>query len=163
MEPDGFEGIPEADLAFAASVFVARPPEVLYAMVSDITRMGQWSPVCRACFWESDARGVGAWFVGRNERPERTWETRSLVVADEPGREFAWAVYGDRARWGYAFRPVEGGTEVTESWQFLPGGKVSFRERYGDDARREVAARVSAARTGIPATLAAIKRAAEAG
>lgn len=55
-------------------------------MVSDVTRMGEWSPVCRACWWDEGAGPrVGAWFTGRNELPERTWETRSVMVAAEPG------------------------------------------------------------------------------
>ena len=79
-----------------------------------------------------------------------------------PGREFAFAVHGTIARWGYTFTPVDGGTEITESWEFLPGGLEMFKERFGDDAEAQVANRVEAARTGIPATLAALKRAAEA-
>ncbi|HRQ00051.1 MAG TPA: SRPBCC family protein, partial [Terrimesophilobacter sp.] len=59
------------------SVTIAAAPEVLYAMVSDVTRMGEWSPVCKACWWEDDARGVGAWFTGRNVTETNTWETKS--------------------------------------------------------------------------------------
>lgn len=151
------------ELQRSGSVHIARPPDDVYRMVADVTRMGEWSPVCRACWWEAEARGEGAWFVGRNELPERTWETRSRVVADRPGEEFAWAVGGDRVRWGYTFRAVEGGTEVTETWDFLPAGLALFDERYGAGAADEVAARSEAARTGIPATLAGIKRSAEEG
>lgn len=150
-------------LTHAGSVIVARSPEDLYAMVSDITRMGEWSPICRACWWdEGDGPRVGAWFTGRNELPERTWETRSKVVAADPGREFAFVVAGTIARWGYTFTAVDGGTEITESWEFLPGGIALFEERFGDEAQAQIADRVEKARTGIPETLAAIKRAAEA-
>jgi Polyketide cyclase / dehydrase and lipid transport len=143
---------------------IARSPKELYDMVSDITRMGEWSPVCKACWWdEGDSARVGAWFTGRNETPERTWETRSQVVAAEPGREFAFAVFGDRARWGYTFTAVDRGTQVTESWAFLPGGVTAFEERYGADAWRQITDREQAAHAGIPATLAALKRAAESG
>jgi Polyketide cyclase / dehydrase and lipid transport len=150
--------------SFRDSIVITRSPQELYDMVSDITRMGEWSPVCKACWWdEGDSARVGAWFTGRNETPERTWETRSQVVAAEPGREFAFAVFGDRARWGYTFTAVEGGTEVTESWDFLPGGVAAFEERYGADAGKQVTEREQAARAGIPATLAALKLAAESG
>jgi len=149
-------------LTHSDSIFIARPPEELYAMVSDVTRMGEWSPICKACWWdEGDGPRVGAWFTGRNELPERTWETRSQVVAAEPGREFAWVVNGSVVRWGYTFEPAEGGTEVTESWEFLPDGYGFFEERFGDGAAAQIADRHEKARTGIPATLAAIKRAAE--
>jgi hypothetical protein len=153
-----------ADLTFSDSVVVARTPEDLYDLVSDVTRMGEWSPICKACWWEEgESLRVGAWFGGRNELPERTWETRSEVVAAERGSEFAFVVGGTIARWGYTFTPVDGGTELTESWEFLPAGVAWFGERFGDQADAQVANREEAARTGIPATLAAIKRTAESG
>ncbi|MCV7282334.1 SRPBCC family protein [Mycolicibacterium flavescens] len=146
------------------SIHVAAPPEVLYEMVSDVTRMGDWSPICRACWWdEGDGPCVGAWFTGRNVTPEQTWETRSQVVAADPGREFAWEVNGGWVYWGYTFEPADGGTKMTEHWELRPVGVEGFREHFGDRADEEIAARREAARTGIPATLAAIKAAAERG
>lgn len=146
------------------SILVAVDPGRLYEMVSDVTRMGEWSPICRACWWdEGGGPRVGAWFTGRNETPERTWETRSQVVAADPGREFAWEVNDGWVYWGYRFEPVDGGTRLTESWELLPKGVNGFRERFGATADAEIDKRREAARTGIPATLAAIKAAAETG
>lgn len=139
-------------------------PDAVYALVADITNMGKWSPVCQECWWdEGDGPRVGAWFSGRNVLPERTWETRSEVVAADPGREFAFVVNGTIARWGYAFAPVDGGTEVTESWEFLETGRPQFEQWFGDQADAQIAERYELAKTGIPETLAAIKRTAEAG
>jgi len=143
------------------SIIVSRPAEELYAMVSDVTRMGEWSPVCTGGWWDDDSRGVGAWFTGHNETATKTWETRSRVAADEPGREFAFVVGGDRTRWGYTFTPVPGGTELTESWEILPAGETYFAERFGASAEAEIAQRRDTARSGIHDTLAAIKNAAE--
>jgi len=152
------------NLTYSESIVVARPAEVVYDMVSDVTRMGEWSPICRACWWDDgDGPREGAWFTGRNELPERTWETRSLVLAAERGKEFAFGVNGSWARWGYTFAPADGGTLVTESWEFLPDGIAGFHERYGADAERQISLREQAARSGIPVTLAALKRAAELG
>lgn len=146
------------------SIHVAADPQTLYEMVSDVTRMGEWSPICRACWWdEGDGPAVGARFTGRNETSERTWETRSQVVAADPGRTFAWEVNDGWVYWGYSFEPMDGGTKLTESWEFLPKGVAGFREYFGDQADTEIDKRREAARTGIPATLAAIKRAAEMG
>src|SRR3954447_18995062 len=123
------------DVHHEDSVVVARGSDELYDMVADVTRMGEWSPVCKACWWdEGSGPSVGGWFTGRNELPERTWETRSEVVVADRGREFAWKVAGRLARWGYTFTPADGGTEVTESWEFLPDGLEMFKERFGDDA-----------------------------
>ena len=160
MEDGTLRGMP--DLTHSASVVVAVPPEELYDLVSDVTRTGEWSPVCVACWWDEGATGrAGDWFTGRNVTPERTWETRSLVAVADRGREFAWLVGGSRARWGYLLEPVGGGTRLTETWAFLPDGLAFMEERYGDGAPEQVRARVRAAHEGIPVTLAAIKRIAE--
>lgn len=50
---------------------------------------------------------------------------------------------------------------MTESWVFTEKGQNFFQERFGDAAADEIAAREAAAREGIPATLAAIKKAIE--
>jgi hypothetical protein len=149
----------------SGSIVIKRSPKELYDMVADVTRMGEWSPVCTACWWdEGDGPHVGAKFTGRNERPERTWETRSEVVMADHGREFAWIVAEPptRARWGYSFVAVDGGTEVIETWELPPEGSAFFEEMFGDDAAKEIAMRSDAAENGIGATLAAIKGVAEA-
>jgi hypothetical protein len=151
------------DVKVSGSISVAAQPDKLYAMVSDVTRMGEWSPACRACWWEAGAGPeVGAWFTGRNETPDRTWEARCQVTAAVPGRKFGWEVYEGLAYWEYNFESGDGGTRVTESWQFLPAGIAMFRERYGTEADVEFEQRRVAAKESITATLAAIKNAAEA-
>lgn len=152
-----------AELRHQESIDVAADAESLYEMLTDIGRTGEWSPVCISCWWEDtdQAGAVGAWFVGRNEQPDRTWETRSLVVVADRPHEFAWVVGGGFVRWGYTFTPVKSATRVIESWEFLPEGIAMFEKKYGDRAPVEIAARTAAAFDGIPKTLAAIKRIAE--
>lgn len=146
------------------SVTVEASAEALYDLVSDVTRTGEWSPVCTSCWWDDEAEAgrVGAWFTGRNELPNRTWETRSVVVAAEHGREFAWVVGGSFVRWGFTLAPAPTGTILTESWEFLPGGIAMFEEKFGDRAPTEITDRTQQALDGIPKTLAAIKQIAEA-
>ncbi|HEY1829904.1 MAG TPA: SRPBCC family protein [Acidimicrobiales bacterium] len=152
------------ELRHSDSIFIKRSPADLYDMVADVTRMGEWSPVCTACWWdEGEGPHLGAKFTGRNERPERTWETRSEVVTADPGREFAWVVAEPptRARWGYSFVAVDGGTTVTETWELPPEGAAFFETRFSEDAAQEIRTRSEAAKNGIAATLAAIKGSAE--
>ncbi len=151
-----------SEFEYSASIDIESDPEALYALVSDVTRMGQWSPICRACWWDEGAGPqVGGWFTGRNETPDRTWETRSQVVVADPGREFAWEVNEGWVRWGFVLTPIDDGTRLTEQWAFLPKGRAGFAERFGDQADAQIAARTEAAHRGIPETLAAIKRTAE--
>ena len=148
---------------YQESVTVLAPAEALYDMVSDITRTGEWSPVCTSCWWDEEAQAgqVGAWFNGHNELPDRTWETRSEVVVAERGREFAWVVGGSFVRWGFTLVPAGQVTTLTESWEFLPGGIAMFEEKFGDEANAQITDRTHQALVGIPKTLAAIKRIAE--
>jgi len=150
------------EFTHAESIVVAAPPARVYDVVSDVTRTGEWSPVCTGCTWdEGDGPRLGAHFTGRNEVPGRVWETRSEVVAADPGRAFAWEVNGGFVRWGYELEPDGEGTRLTETWDFREMGREFFRQKYGADGEQQIAERVAAARSGIPATLAAIKRVVE--
>ena len=100
------------------------------------------------------SRGATSYQTGRGRR------AREVVVADR-AREFAFVVSATGTRWGYQFRAVDDGTLVTESWDFPSSAVAVFEERFGDDAEAQIASRSELAGTGIPATLAAIKKAAE--
>lgn len=146
-------------LTFADSIHIDADPAIVYAVVSDVTRTGEWSPVCRECWWdEGDGPSVGAWFTGRNVTPSREWETQSQVFVAEEGRAFGWSVGPGRVNWTYRMQASGTGTELTESWEFTPEGQAYFVERFGDEAAAQVVERTAAAREGIPVTLAAIKR-----
>ena len=98
---------------------------VLYAMVSDLPRIGEWSPECRGVDWEG-AVGTpvaGATFVGHNAvGPGRRirYSRHGCVLVAEPGREFTFVTdEGGRPStvWRYTFAPAGGGTRVTESYE----------------------------------------------
>lgn len=152
------------------SVTVAAPPEHVYAVVSDVTRMGELSPVCDAGAWEDEAEPgarPGAWFRGHNRIGDYTWETRCRVEAAEPGAEFRFRNCGaegtaELAEWGYTFTPVDGGTEVTESWKVLPGYPDFILS--GDpnaDVATNIEGMAGMARDGMARTLANLKQVAE--
>lgn len=150
------------ELSHSESIVIAASPESLYDLVSDVTRTGEWSPICTACWWTDEAGPQeGAWFRGRNESGGRTWETSSQVAVATRGQEFAWVVGGAFVRWGYTFDQVDGGTRLTESWEFCPEGIAMFHEKYGTDALTQIQERAQAAHTSIPITLEAIKTIAE--
>lgn len=119
---------------------VAASPDRLWAMVSDVTRMGSISPETTGCRWISGATGpaVGARFRGSNRSHGRRWSTTCTVVEAEPGRSFAFAVAVGPvkvARWGYRFEPDGDGTLVTEWWR---------------DERASWMVRLSPVATGVP-------------
>jgi hypothetical protein len=120
-----------AELHITRTVTVPIDPAGAYALVADVTRMGEWSPYCKVCTWDEGAGPtVGAWFTGKNIAGEREWETRCEVVTAAPGEEIAWIVGGrdeGTTRWGYRFRSAGEGTEIEESWQI-----VRLHERFAE-------------------------------
>jgi hypothetical protein len=101
-------------------VFVDAPPQVVYGVVSNVRRMGEWSPETTKCDWLEGATGpeVGARFKGANKRGLLTWSTKPTVVVADPGREFAFEV-GTDTRWTYRFDADGGRTRLTESFEML--------------------------------------------
>lgn len=147
------------DLTYAASIHIDAPIQDVYAAVSDVTRTGEWSPVCQDCWWdESDGPWVGSFFTGRNVTPTRTWETRCEVIVADVDEAFGWSVTDGNVHWTYRLKPTAGGTGLTESWTFTEKGQAFFAQRFGAAAPQEIALRQAAAHEGIPVTLAAIKR-----
>ena len=82
----------------------------------------------------------------------------STPAAKSPG---PWPNLRPGRVWSYLFSPVEGGTELTETWELPPEGAAFFEKVFGDDAAKQIGLRSDAAEAGIEATLAAIKKAAE--
>ena len=106
----------------SASIEIAAPPEEVYALVSDITRMSEWSPECIECTWTSGAVGpvTGARFKAKNKgRRGPAWFNTPTVTVADAGREFAFNRNGPGIgsyTWRYAFEPTPTGTRVTESY-----------------------------------------------
>jgi hypothetical protein len=103
-------------------------------MVADVTRVGEWSPETVGAEWLEGARGpaVGARFKGRNKR-RGSWNTTCTITAADPGREFAFVVGKGETSWRYRFEPLDGGCDVTESFEILraPGAVGRFLTQLG--------------------------------
>jgi uncharacterized protein YndB with AHSA1/START domain len=98
---------------------IAAPAEAVYAAISDVTRMGEWSEECYACEWRegSDGPALGATFDGHNRHGDHEWTSQGKVIEAEPGRAFAFEcsmMDFHYATWGYRIEPTENGCRVTE-------------------------------------------------
>ena len=110
----------------SVTVHMSASPERVFALVSDVTRIGKYSPETFEAEWIDGAIGpaVGARFRGhvkRNGRGPIYWTTCEVVTCD-PGREFAFAVL-TRGRplntWRYVIASNGDGVDVTESFELL--------------------------------------------
>lgn len=104
-----------------ASRLIAADAGRLYALVSDLPRMGEWSPENLGGRWKhgSTTAAVGAVFKGRNRKGLVFWTSMSKITIAEPGTKLQWLVsFGPLkhlVRWTYTFDPQPaGGTIVTE-------------------------------------------------
>ncbi len=106
----------------AATRDIAAPAEKVWTLVSDLPRMGEWSPENAGGKWVKGASGPapGAVFKGTNKNGVRRWSTTVTVVACEPGKVFEFAVTSgplEVAKWRYEFEDNGSGCRVTESWE----------------------------------------------
>jgi uncharacterized protein YndB with AHSA1/START domain len=100
---------------------IGAPAEKVWAMVSDVTSMGQWSPENDGAIWLRGATGPhpGARFRGSNHNGRKSWKTMGKIVDAEPGRLFSFritAVGLKVAEWQYSFETTDTGCRVTETW-----------------------------------------------
>jgi Polyketide cyclase / dehydrase and lipid transport len=145
----------------SASISIDRPCADVFALVSDITRMGEWSPENTGCRWVDGADGpaLGARFEGDNIAKVgpitlKKWTTTSEITAYEPGEVFEFVAEG-YTTWRFELAEFDGGTRLTESYSY-PAYKGWQKLVYGVLARRPV---VMA--KGVEATLAGVKSAVE--
>jgi uncharacterized protein YndB with AHSA1/START domain len=145
-------------------------PERVWELVSDVDLMPSMSVELQSVEWLDGATGPapGAKFVGRSRHEALgEWATTSYVVEFEPGRVFAWAVQDpDRptAVWRFRLTPKDGGTRLSEWMQMGPGrsGLSLAIDRMPDKEQKIVFVRMREFERNIAATLAQIKKLAEA-
>jgi uncharacterized protein YndB with AHSA1/START domain len=68
--------------------YVDAPPELVYDLVSDIRRMGEWSPETYRCEWRGGAT-ASARFRAWNRRRWMSWFNSPVLITAERGKEFA--------------------------------------------------------------------------
>ena len=141
---------------------IKAPAATVWSLVSDITRMGEWSPENRGGRWLGAASGPqnGAKFKGSNAKGLRRWTTTCTVTEATAGKRFAFDVdYAGIpiATWEYDFAESSGSTRVTEAFTDRRPGwmKVASGPVMG------VWNRTDYNREGMEHTLVALKKAAE--
>jgi uncharacterized protein YndB with AHSA1/START domain len=109
------------------SVRMAASPERVWALVSDVTRIGEFSPETFEARWRRgwDGPEVGARFQGHVKRNGvgPTYWSPCRVTACVPNEVFEFVVEVDGLvdgpvnRWGYRLEPDGDGTVVTEYFE----------------------------------------------
>ena len=107
------------------SIRIGAAPHRVWEVVSDLRRMGEWSPECRRVILWGRARtqGVrlGSRITGINRRKFVSWPTTSKVHRYDEGQAIGWTVFENRARWTYELTADGDGTVLAES-RVMPDG-----------------------------------------
>ncbi|CAM5740627.1 SRPBCC family protein [Mycolicibacterium aubagnense] len=144
------------------SIDIAAAPEAVWAMVSDVRRMAEWSPQVESTRLRHGADEVvqGVEFTNLNSNGTFQWTTHGTVVRLDSDREIAFRITENWAIWSLRLEPTPGGTKLIqrrESPDGSPDGTVKVIDAYlGGQA-----AFTESMRDGMRHTLQAIKTTAE--
>jgi uncharacterized protein YndB with AHSA1/START domain len=111
----------------SVTVHIDAPADKVWDLVTDITRIGEFSPETFEAEWIGGATGpaIGARFKGhvkRNGRGPTYWAVCE-VTDYQPKTEFGFTVIVGNRRvnnWRYELAQTDSGTDVTESFQLEP-------------------------------------------
>jgi uncharacterized protein YndB with AHSA1/START domain len=142
-----------------AQVEIKAPASTVWQLISDFSRMPQWSPQCR---WMKPLGPVrrGTRTINVNRRNRLVWLTTCTVIEVIPEQRLAFRVNANNTIWTYELEPTADGTRVIESRHAENGVKaissLSVNAVMGGTANfeRELLA-------GMNTSLAKIKAAAE--
>ncbi|MEL7207714.1 MAG: SRPBCC family protein [Actinomycetota bacterium] len=111
----------------SVTVHMDAPVEEVWDLVSDVTRIGEFSPETFEAEWLGDATGPeeGARFRGHVKRNQKgpTYWSECEVTKCVPNEVFEFAVVAGSSavnNWGYRLEAADGGTDVTEYFRLEP-------------------------------------------
>lgn len=97
-----------------ASIDVDASPEQVWKVVSDLERMGEWSPQCKKMkVFGGDVR-KGTTTVNVNRKGFLVWPTTAKVTVFEPNQAIAFRIVENHTTWSYTLTPNGAGTTVVE-------------------------------------------------
>jgi hypothetical protein len=149
----------------SGSIDIAAPAEKVYAMISDLPRMGEWSPENKGGHWKGGATKAapGAKFKGNNQNGKKKWKIGTVVIseANEP-KSIEWYLSAPPmkgATWRYDIEPTTNGCRVTETW--IDTRSAPLKPDFVGKLVTGVADRKAFTKENIEPTLANLKKAAE--
>lgn len=105
------------------SIDIDATPEQVWEVISDLKRMGEWSPQCVKMIVRGPV-GLGTKTINVNRRGPLVWPTTSKIVRFSPNQELGFRVAENRTVWSYTITPAASGVTVTERRE-VPGGTTS--------------------------------------
>ncbi|MGI9162792.1 MAG: SRPBCC family protein [Mycobacterium sp.] len=97
-----------------AEIEINAPVGKVWSLVSDLSRMPQWSPQCRVMKALGPLR-PGTRTVNLNRRGMLFWPTTSVITEVIPERKFAFRIPLNTTVWSYELVPTATGTRLIET------------------------------------------------
>ncbi|WP_436700130.1 SRPBCC family protein [Nocardioides sp. BYT-33-1] len=144
------------------SIGIDAPPAQVWALVSDVRRMAEWSPqVTSTRLAEGAELGDGAAFTNRNRHGELEWTTHARIVRFLPEEEIAFRIEENWAVWSFHLRAEGDGTLLTQR-RSTPDGISDLSRELTEGFLGGMDVFTAALRDGMRQTLTGIKATAEA-
>lgn len=148
------------DMYLEISTDVEADAGVIYNLISDLSRMGEWSTENIGGEWTEGTPGaVGSRFLGKNRINTFEWEVSVGITIAEPGACFEFVTDpdgGPYVRWTYRLETQDSGTRVTEVWDV-----IELPPTLRKMSEEQLAGRKADVQGAMEATLAGIKASAE--
>lgn len=144
------------------SVHIAASPERVWALVSDVRRMPDWSPQVDSTRLRDalDRVGPGVRFTNRNSDGELVWTTHAEVVRFEPESEIAFRIEENWVTWSFTVTPEHSGVRLVQRRE-APEGISDLSLELTEAFMGGVEAFTASMRSGMRLTLERIKAEAE--
>jgi uncharacterized protein YndB with AHSA1/START domain len=144
------------------SVHIAASPERVWALVSDVRRMSDWSPQVDSTRLRTgfDRVALGTQFTNRNSDGDLVWTTHAEVVRLEPGRQIAFRIEENWVIWSFTITPAPAGAQLVQRRE-APDGISDLSLELTNGYLGGVEAFTASMRAGMRLTLERIKAEAE--
>ena len=168
-QPDRGGSLLASEPGVTVEVDISTSPERVWELISDINIPSRFSNEFLGAEWvDADGPCVGASFIGRNQREDRTWETTSFIVECDAPTTFAWNVSDPErpsAQWRFELESIGEGARLRQHVTIGPrvSGTSRAMEEHPDQAQQILARRREQLRLNMELTVQGIKDLAESG
>jgi hypothetical protein len=112
-------------------------PEQVWAVVADVTRVGEWSHECKVGEWLDGATAAapGVRYRGSNKVGRVRWARTNEIVAVDEGSRLVWRTvatkfYRDSTEWQIKIELCDGGSRIIQTFEVLELGPIMDRLFY---------------------------------
>ncbi|KAA1426016.1 SRPBCC family protein [Nocardioides antri] len=141
---------------------ISAPPSRVWALVSDVRRMPEWSPQVASTRLRRgfERCELGAEFTNRNREGDLEWTTHGEITRFEEERALAFRIAENWVVWSFLLEPIDDSTLLTQRRE-APDGISDLSLELTDGFMGGQAAFTQSLRAGMRQTLERIEAAAE--